>query len=124
MTWGGLGRATFWVFDDGTAAPNPKEHRQGPCWGLVQSDGKALVAGILYQLWLKGDTEYSVGSGEKKYYNGSAPLNVKREAKWNKWDFIFEQGKPASLLLNDKPMDIGTFSRAIWKFCKHHPGGR
>ena len=50
----GSGKVEFWVHDEGTVPANPKASRVGPRWGLVQSDGRVLAAGILYAGYLGG----------------------------------------------------------------------
>ncbi|GAH16514.1 unnamed protein product, partial [marine sediment metagenome] len=53
------GRIDVWIYDDGTTPEDVKARRVGPRWGLAQSDGKVLAAGILYANYLGGDEGYT-----------------------------------------------------------------
>jgi len=86
------GRVEFWVYDDGTKPDDPKAHRLGPRWGLMQSDGKILAVGILYANYLGGDEGYTATDCDgQDWFNELFWLGVKRApAGWHKWNFDFD----------------------------------
>lgn len=119
-TENGSGRVTMWIYDDKSAPATPKVPRVGPSWGVVQSDGKALIVGALYAAYLSGDSGYSAADGEKMFYHKCQWLSVLRNEGWRKWDFVFDPDKGASILVDDKPVrfdwnrtDIGGFTGIV-----------
>ncbi|HUT88304.1 MAG TPA: hypothetical protein VMY37_02305 [Thermoguttaceae bacterium] len=73
------GRVEVWVFDDGATPEDVKAHRAGPRWGLVQSDGKALVIGALYADYLGGDEGYTASDCDgKDWFDKLFWLGVRR----------------------------------------------
>ncbi len=87
------GRIEFWVFEDGVVAPKPKEHGYGAMWGLMNKDGKAVVAGTIYAPCLDAGESYAIGDFEagdtkdlpsyKVQYIGLRRAGV----GWHKWTF-------------------------------------
>lgn len=100
----GSGRVTMWIYDDKAAPANPKAPRVGPSWGVVQSDGKMLVAGDLYAAYLSGDEGYAAADGTSQFYLKCQWLSAVRKEGWHKWDFIFDPEKGAAISLDDKPL--------------------
>ncbi len=98
------GKVDVWVFDDGTTPADVKAHRVGPRWGLVQSDGKVLAAGILYANYLGGDEGYTASACDgKSWFDQLFWLGVRRgPAGWHKWTFDFDAEAGLLVLHNDK----------------------
>jgi hypothetical protein len=63
----GSGKVQMWVYDDGATPADPKAPHIGPRWGLVQSDGKLLAVGILYNSYLGGGEGYTASA----YHGGN-----------------------------------------------------
>jgi hypothetical protein len=98
------GKVKFWVYDDGTKPDDPKAHRLGPRWGLMQRDGKVLAAGILYANYLGGDEGYTATACDgQDWFNELFWLGVKRTpAGWHKWTFDFDPEVGLQVLHNDQ----------------------
>ena len=101
------GRVEFWVYDDGTKPDDPKAHRLGPRWGLMQSDGKVLAVGILYANYLGGDEGYTATDCDgQDWFNELFWLGVKRTpAGWHKWTFDFDPEAGLQVLHNDREVN-------------------
>jgi len=99
----GSGHVSFWVFDDGTALANPKERHAGPRWGVVQPDGRALAAGVLYAPYLAGDSAYAISDAANPLTDVQY-LGGKRAARWVKWEFNFDADKGLTLLVDGTPV--------------------
>ncbi len=100
----GSGKVEFWVYDDGATPENLKLNRPGPRWGLIQSDGKLLAAGILYASYLGGAEGYTATACDgKDWFNKLFWLGVnRRPAGWHKWTFDFDAEEGLQILHNDK----------------------
>ena len=100
------GKVDVWVYDDGTTPEDVKAHRVGPRWGLVQSDGKVLAAGILYANYLGGDEGYTATACDgKSWYQQLFWLGVRRRpAGWRKWTFDFDPEVGLQVFHNDKQL--------------------
>ncbi len=100
----GSGKVEFWIHDDGTKPENAKASRVGPRWGLVQSDGKLLAAGILYAGYLGGSEGYTATACDgQDWFKKLFWLGVNRApAGWHKWTFDFDAEDGLQVLHNDK----------------------
>jgi len=100
------GKFELWVFDDGTVPGNAKVSRVGPRWGLVQSDGRVLAAGILYASYLGGNEGYTVTASDgKDWFDQLFWLGVKRApAGWHKWTFDFDAEEGLQVFHNDREL--------------------
>lgn len=102
------GRVELWVYDDGTRPAEPKSLRAGPRWGLVQSDGRLLAAGIFYAGYLGGTEGYSATATTcdcERWFEKIFWLGVKRApAGWHKWTFDFDPEAGLQVLHNDKEL--------------------
>jgi len=98
------GKVEFWVYDDGTTPDDVKAHRVGPRWGLAQSDGKVLAAGILYANYLGGDGGYTATACDgKQWFDQLFWLGVRRApAGWRKWTFDFDPEVGLQVFHNEK----------------------
>jgi len=119
------GKVEFWVYDDGSAPQDPKAQRVGPRWGLVQSDGKLLAAGVLYASYLGGAEGYTATACDgKHWFNQLFWLGVKRAPPgWHKWTFDFDAEDGLQVLHNDREVNAvdsdktglqGFSAIAIW----------
>lgn len=98
------GLVRMWVYDDGSAPKDPKVRRGGPQWGVVTTDGRLLVVGVIYAPYLSGDTtyavaEYSPGKNEQPWYKVSY-LGLRRQRGWHEWTFDFDADKGLRILHN------------------------
>ncbi len=100
------GKVEIWVCDDGTTPEDVKAHRVGPRWGLVQSDGKVLAAGILYASYLGGWEGYTATACDgRSWHDQLFWLGVKRApAGWHKWTFDFDPEVGLQVFHNDKEL--------------------
>jgi hypothetical protein len=98
------GHVEFWVYDDNTRPENPKASRVGPRWGLVQSDGRALVVGPFYASYLGGDEGYTASAYDgKNWFDKLFWCGIRRApAVWHKWTFDFDPETGLEVLHNDK----------------------
>ena len=119
------GKVEAWVYDDGTTPEDVKAHRVGPRWGLVQSDGKVLTAGILYANYLGGAEGYTASACDgKAWFNQLFWLGVRRAPPgWRKWTFdfdpeaglgVFHNGKEVSAVDSRKVGLKGFSAFAVW----------
>ena len=106
------GTVELWIYDDGSTPKNVKAHRTGPRWGLLQGDGRVLVAGILYANYLGGDEGYvASASNGKTWYDQLFWLGVRRKpAGWHKWTFNFRREKGIQLLHNNRDVNAAKAS--------------
>jgi hypothetical protein len=100
----GSGKIELWVYDDGSKPENPKSGRVGPRWGLVQSDGRLLAAGIIYASYLGGDEGYTATASDgKDWFDQLFWLGINRApAQWHKWTFDFDPEAGIRLFHDDK----------------------
>jgi len=119
------GKVEFWVYDDGAKPVDPKAHRLGPRWGLVQGDEKLLAVGILYASYLGGVEGYTATASDgRDWLNQLFWLGVNRSpAGWHKWTFDFDAENGLQVLHNDKEINAvdsgktglqGFSAVAIW----------
>ena len=112
------GKVEFWVYEDGTAAAQPKQHGYGALWGLLNKDGRALVSGSIYASYLGGDKTYSIGefdpgkSGEMPSHKCQY-LGLNRTVGWHKWTFNMDAEKGLTILVDDKDVNKPT-ARFDW----------
>jgi len=101
------GRVEFWVYDDGARPEDPKTHRLGPRWGLLQGDGKLLAVGILYASYLGGAEGYTAAASDgRDWFDRLSWLGVNRSpAGWHKWVFDFDAADGLQVLHNDKAIN-------------------
>ncbi|MGA2866825.1 MAG: hypothetical protein ABSF95_20320 [Verrucomicrobiota bacterium] len=100
----GSGKVELWVYDDGATPADAKASRLGPRWGLVQSDGRLLAAGILYASYLGGNEGYTATACDgKDWFDRLFWLGVKRApAGWHKWTFDFDPDDGLQISHNDQ----------------------
>jgi hypothetical protein len=100
----GSGKIELWVFDDGLKAENAKTGRAGPRWGLVQSDGRLVAAGIFYASYLAGDEGYTATASDgKNWFDQMFWLGINRTPPgWHKWTFDFDPEMGPRIFHNDK----------------------
>ena len=118
------GRLELWVYDDGSQPANPKAARVGPRWGLVQTDGQVLAAGILYAPYLGGAEGYTATARHGgNWFDQLFWLGVPRApAGWHKWTFDFDRAAGLRLWHNDKEVNVdldkaglrGFSALALW----------
>ncbi len=98
------GKVEFWVYDDGARPEDPKAHRLGPRWGIVQGDGKLLAVGVLYASYLGGAEGYTATACDGQDWFGQLFwLDVNRApAGWHKWTFDFDAEDGLRVLHNDQ----------------------
>ncbi|UCG56137.1 MAG: hypothetical protein JSU70_14845 [Phycisphaerales bacterium] len=101
------GKIDVWVYDDGTTPEDAKAGRVGPRWGLVQSDGKVLAAGILYASYLGGAEGYTATACDgRQWFEQLFWLGVNRiPAGWHKWTFDVDTEVGLQLLHNDRQVN-------------------
>jgi hypothetical protein len=97
----GWGKVSIWVKEDG-AQQGSKDRRAGPRWGIVQSDKRALVMGIIYAPYLAGDTTYTVSDSDQKSWFNVQYVAEKRNNNWNNWVFDFDADKGLKIIRNGK----------------------
>lgn len=99
----GSGKVEFWVYDNMTKPADPKERRVGPRWGLLQSNGRVLVSGVLYAPYLDGASTYAtVSSDGKSWFDSIQYSAVKRSEGWHKWTFDFNAANGLNILVDGK----------------------
>ncbi len=108
-TTNGGGRVEMWIFEDGSAPSDPKQHGAGPRWGLRQKRGQVLTVGAIYAPYLSGDTTYAVSDfdpakNERPWWQVQH-LGLKRSRGWHKWTFVFDAKEGLSILLDDKDLN-------------------
>jgi hypothetical protein len=103
-TQDGSGKVELWVYDDGSKPQNAKAGRLGPRWGLVQSDGRLMAAGIFYASYLAGDEGYTAtASNGKDWLEKLFWLGINRAPPgWHKWTFDFDPDLGMRIFHNDK----------------------
>lgn len=98
------GRVEMWVFDDRSKPTDPVQRRLGPRWGLLQSDGRVLVMGVIYAPYLDGANRFAaIDTDGKNWFAGiqyAGPIN--RVEGWQKWTFNFDADKGLTITMNDK----------------------
>jgi hypothetical protein len=120
----GSGKVELWVYDDGWKPKDPNAGRVGPRWGLVQSDGRLLAAGIFHASYLAGDEGYTASaSNGKDWFDQLFWLGINRAPSgWHKWTFDFDPETGIRLFHNDSdvppPLDKanlkGFVALEIW----------
>lgn len=119
------GKVELWVYDDGTVPEDPKAHRVGPRWGLIQGDGRLLAVGILYANYLGGAEGYTATACDgRDWFAELFWLGVKRApGRWHKWTFdfdpeaglsVFHDGEELGAVDPDKTGLEGFRAIAIW----------
>ncbi len=100
-TTDGSGKVSMWIKEDGAQAET-KARRAGPRWGIVQSDNRALVMGIIYAPYLAGDKTYTVSDSDQKSWFTVQYVAEKRNNEWNNWVFDFDANNGLKILRNGK----------------------
>lgn len=102
----GSGRVVMWVQEDIAAPADPKVRRSGPCWGLLQADGRALVLGVLYAPYLDGKATITVSDAEKpgEWLRSVQYVGLRRQGDWHKYTFDMDADKGLTLACDDKPI--------------------
>ena len=118
------GKLEVWVYDNGAKPENVKAPRVGPRWGLVQSDGKVLAAGILYAGYLGGDEGYTATACDgKNWFDRLFWLGTRRApAGWHQWTLDFDAEEGVKILHNGKDVNValdktglkGFSAVAVW----------
>ena len=92
---------------------NVKAPRVGPRWGLVQSDGKVLAAGILYAGYLGGDEGYTATAcNGKNWFDRLFWLGTRRApAGWHQWTLDFDAEEGVKILHNGKDVNVGAIDK-------------
>ncbi len=100
----GSGKVELWVYDDGSKPQNPKASRIGPRWGLVQSDGRIMAAGVFYASYLGGDEGYSASANNGSNWFGQMFwLGINRAPSgWHKWTLDLDPDMGMRIFHNDK----------------------
>ena len=100
------GKLDLWVYDNGGVPGDAKASRVGPRWGLVQSDGRVLAAGILYAGYLGGNEGYTATASDgKDWFDQLFWLGVNRApAGWHKWTFDFDAEEGLQVFHNDREL--------------------
>ncbi len=100
------GKLELRVYDDGSVPANARVSRVGPRWGLVQSDGRLLAAGVLYASYLGGSEGYTVTASDgKDWFDQLFWLGVNRApAGWHKWTFDFDAEEGLQVFHNDREL--------------------
>jgi hypothetical protein len=100
----GSGKVELWVYEDNWKPENTKAPRVGPRWGLVQSNGRILAAGVLYASYLGGDEGYTASASDgKNWFDQVFWLGVNRAPSgWHKWTFDFDSEAGIRLFHNNK----------------------
>ena len=113
----GSGKLELWVYDDGTVPENAKVSRVGPRWGLVQSDGRLLAAGILYASYLGGNEGYTVTASDgRDWFDQLFWLGVNRApAGWHKWTFDFDAEDGLRVFHNDRELGAVEWAKTRLK---------
>jgi len=103
----GAGKVELWAYDDGSKPENPKAHRVGPRWGVVQGDGRLLAVGILYANYLGGSEGYTATACDgKDWFDQLLWLGVNRApAGWHKWTIEFDAEAGIAFSHNDKDIN-------------------
>ena len=98
----GSGKVEMWVYDDGTKPDDSRAHRVGPRWGLVQSSGRLLAAGLLYADYLDGAKGYTATACDgKDWFDQLTWLGTNRApAGWHRWTFDFDPEAGPQILHN------------------------
>jgi len=105
----GAGTIEMWVYDDGSAPPDPKVHGAGPMWGLVQEAGSLLTVGALYAPYLSGEktyatSEFDPAKDERPWWEVQY-LGLARDAAWHKWTFDFDADEGLRILYDDQDLN-------------------
>jgi len=97
----GSGKVSMWIKEDG-AQQGSKTRRTGPRWGIVQTDKRALVMGIIYAPYLAGATTYTVSDSDQKSWFNVQYVAEKRNNEWNNWVFDFDAANGLKIIRNGK----------------------
>lgn len=108
----GSGKATFFVYDDGTVAVADKKNGIGPRWGIVQADGRVLVGGVMYARYLQEGGSLALMDVDPtapgawfglKYVGGRA------KPGWQKWEFDFNPDQGLVIRIDGRALDKKRF---------------
>ena len=115
----GSGKVELWVYDDGSKAQDAKATRVGPRWGLLQSDGRLLAAGIFHASYLAGDEGYTATAcNGKDWLEQLFWLGVNRApVGWHKWTFDFDPEVGLRLFHDDKEVGPSLDKANLKGFC-------
>ena len=116
----GSGKVALWVFDDLSTHADRSAYNVGPRWGLIQSDGRVLVMGILYARYLSGHRTYATserGTDDKIWFELVQYSGLKRQYGWHKWTFGFDAEKGLSIRLDDREARFDWNRGKVTGFC-------
>ena len=115
----GSGKVELWVYDDGLKTANGHARGVGPRWGLVQTDGRSLAAGIFRASYLEGNAGYTASACDgKNWFDKLFWLEVKRApAGWHKWTFDFDPDLGPRLFHNGKEVGPSLGKANLKGFC-------
>ncbi|RMD84433.1 MAG: hypothetical protein D6820_01075, partial [Lentisphaerae bacterium] len=114
----GSGRVVIRVKENGVKPANPKKRRVGPRWGIMQSDGRVLVVGVLYAPYLGNGDTYPVIDSDQKSWFTLQYVGEKRRPEWTEWTFLFDPEKGVSLLRNGRKVKRFNWDKTrIRGFC-------
>jgi hypothetical protein len=105
----GAGTVEMWIYDDGSAPPDPKQHGAGPMWGLMQEEGPMLAVGAVYAPYLSGDKTYATSQfdptkDERPWWEVQY-LGLQRDPAWHKWTFEFDPDEGLRILYDDQDIN-------------------
>ena len=106
------GKVTFLVYDDGTVAVADKKNGIGPRWGIVQADGRVLVAGVMYARYLQDTgslTLMDVDPSAPGAWFGLKYIGGRAKPGWQKWEFDFNPDQGLTIKIDGRPLDKKRF---------------
>ena len=115
----GSGKVEMWIHDDLTAHAEPLAYNVGPRWGLLQTDGRVLVMGMLYARYLSGHRTYASsdkGPEDKTWFNVQYS-GTRRKMGWHRWTFDFDPDKGLHIFLDDKEVRFNWDLSKMRGFC-------
>ena len=105
----GSGKVTLWVYEDGSAPAEPKQHGAGAMWGLVQEGTAVLAVGAVYAPYLSGATTYASSDfaptkNERPWWKVQY-LGLRRAPGWHEWVFDLHPEKGLRILYDGKDIN-------------------
>lgn len=107
------GKVTFHVYDDGTVAVPGKKNGVGPRWGIVQADGRVLVAGVMYARYLAEEGSLALMDVDPRvpmsWFNLKFVSGRAKQRGWQKWEFDFDPDAGLKISVNGRPLEKRRF---------------
>ena len=106
------GKVVFHIHDDGTVGAPSKARGSGPRWGIVQADGRVLVAGITYAPFLQDDgslTLLDIDPSEPGAWFNVKYVGGRAKGKWQKWEFDFNPDTGLKISVDGRPLAQNRF---------------